>query len=160
MPQLSDDAREALVNHRWPGNVRELKHVLERAVLLCHGDLIEPAGLQIDVGFGNREAETATAGHDSTRPPASSFPQRTSRGTDRPPKSTRSVSTRYKGSKNRSEHLKAELLKAERDRILDALEQCGTQAAAAELLGISRRALLYKLDAYNIRRPRKGRERE
>jgi transcriptional regulator with GAF, ATPase, and Fis domain len=156
-PQLSAGAREALETHRWPGNVRELKHVLERAVLLCTKDLIEPNGLQIDVGFGNKEAETqAAASYD----PASSDKTRLrdSSRTDRPPKSTRHPSTtRMRSVRSRAEHLKSELLRAERDRIVDALEQGGTQAAAAEILGISRRALLYKLDTYGIPRPRKGR---
>jgi DNA-binding NtrC family response regulator len=45
---------------------------------------------------------------------------------------------------------------SERQRILDALEQCGSnQTEAAKLLGISRRTLLYRLDEYNIQRPRK-----
>ena len=55
----------------------------------------------------------------------------------------------------RAEQLRAELAKAERDRILDALRRSGTQAEAAKLLGISRRALIYRLEAYDIPRPRK-----
>jgi NtrC-family two-component system response regulator AlgB len=33
-------AQEALVRHGWPGNVRELRNVVERATILCPGDLI------------------------------------------------------------------------------------------------------------------------
>jgi DNA-binding NtrC family response regulator len=45
---------------------------------------------------------------------------------------------------------------AERQRIVIALEKAhGNQTAAARLLGISRRALLYKLDAYALPRPRR-----
>lgn len=55
----------------------------------------------------------------------------------------------------RAEHLKAELLQAERERIVQALAQAKTQAAAAKLLGMSRRALIYKLEAFGIPRPRK-----
>ena len=44
----------------------------------------------------------------------------------------------------------------ERQRIIDALEQCaGNQTRAAKLLGISRNTLLARLDAYGIPRPRK-----
>lgn len=44
----------------------------------------------------------------------------------------------------------------ERTRILDALAQCaGNQTQAARLLGMSRRTLLYRLDAYGVARPRK-----
>jgi DNA-binding NtrC family response regulator len=44
----------------------------------------------------------------------------------------------------------------EKTAILQALEACvGNQTRAAELLGISRRTLLKRLDEYGIRRPRK-----
>jgi DNA-binding NtrC family response regulator len=42
---LSPEAMDALLAHAWPGNVRELEHVVERAVLLAHGDRIEEADL-------------------------------------------------------------------------------------------------------------------
>jgi two-component system, NtrC family, response regulator AtoC len=35
----------ALKRHRWPGNVRELKNAVERAALLCDGDVILPEHL-------------------------------------------------------------------------------------------------------------------
>jgi len=45
---------------------------------------------------------------------------------------------------------------AERQRILDALETCGgNQTHAADLLGISRRTLINKLDKFALPRPRK-----
>jgi DNA-binding NtrC family response regulator len=44
----------------------------------------------------------------------------------------------------------------ERQRILAALASCGgNQKQAAELLGISRRTLLRRLDEYAVPRPRK-----
>ncbi|MFO0606997.1 MAG: sigma 54-interacting transcriptional regulator [Polyangiales bacterium] len=52
--------------------------------------------------------------------------------------------------------LKAEIADIERRRILDALERCrGNQTRAAELLGISRRTLITRLDEYGVERPRK-----
>lgn len=38
---LSDDAREVLRGHAWPGNVRELAHVMEAAVILAEGGMID-----------------------------------------------------------------------------------------------------------------------
>jgi transcriptional regulator of acetoin/glycerol metabolism len=32
---------QALLDHSWPGNVRELRNVIERAVALCPGQVIE-----------------------------------------------------------------------------------------------------------------------
>jgi two-component system response regulator AtoC len=46
-----------LANHSWPGNVRELRSVLERAVLLNAGGLIEPADLPGEVRGDEPEAE-------------------------------------------------------------------------------------------------------
>lgn len=44
-PQLSNAAMRALQICPWPGNIRELSNAIERAVLLCDGDLIQPEDL-------------------------------------------------------------------------------------------------------------------
>ena len=46
---LTPDARAALVGHDWPGNVRELHNALERAVILCDGELITAEHLSLQV---------------------------------------------------------------------------------------------------------------
>lgn len=38
--RIDDQAYEKLYAYSWPGNVRELRNVLERAVLLCKGEVI------------------------------------------------------------------------------------------------------------------------
>jgi DNA-binding NtrC family response regulator len=45
---LSAEAKQALARHSWPGNVRELQNCLERAVILCDGQVIEPSHLRLD----------------------------------------------------------------------------------------------------------------
>jgi DNA-binding NtrC family response regulator len=44
---LSDEALRMLVHYPWPGNIRELRNVMERAVLLSTGTVIEPEDLLI-----------------------------------------------------------------------------------------------------------------
>ena len=44
---LSQQAYEILFNHEWRGNVRELQNVMERAVLLTKGEVIEATALPI-----------------------------------------------------------------------------------------------------------------
>jgi DNA-binding NtrC family response regulator len=52
--------------------------------------------------------------------------------------------------------LRDELEALEHQRILDALASCGgNQSQAAKLLGLSRGALLARLERYNLPRPRK-----
>ncbi len=46
-PRLSGAARAALRTYRWPGNVRELANVMERAVLLVEGGILEPHDLAL-----------------------------------------------------------------------------------------------------------------
>ena len=47
-PRLSAEAIALLRAHSWPGNVRELENVIERAVLLCGGDVIVPENLCLE----------------------------------------------------------------------------------------------------------------
>ncbi len=36
-----------LLAYEWPGNIRELEHTVERAVLLAHGDMVQPEDLNL-----------------------------------------------------------------------------------------------------------------
>jgi transcriptional regulator with GAF, ATPase, and Fis domain len=44
---FSEKALRVMQAYDWPGNVRELKNVMERAVLLFDGDLVEPEHLSL-----------------------------------------------------------------------------------------------------------------
>lgn len=48
IPKLSKAAEQRLKSHRWPGNVRELENVIQRALILHTGDIVELADLQVD----------------------------------------------------------------------------------------------------------------
>lgn len=38
--RVSDEAWEYIMNYTWPGNVREVENAIERAVIMCQGDVI------------------------------------------------------------------------------------------------------------------------
>ncbi len=106
-PELSEAALALLRGYDWPGNVRELRNAIERALLLCEGNSIQPEHLPLE-----RHAERSV-------PP--------------PPDGD-----------------------SERARILAALAACGgNQSGAARRLGVSRKVLIARLDAYGVARPRK-----
>jgi len=52
---FSAAAMQAMMQYPWPGNVRELEHAVERAILLCRGEEIEPDNL----AFASARASSA-----------------------------------------------------------------------------------------------------
>ncbi|MCM8774102.1 MAG: sigma-54 dependent transcriptional regulator, partial [Candidatus Omnitrophica bacterium] len=42
---FSSDVKEIFLTYDWPGNVRELENVIERAIILCKGNIIEKEDL-------------------------------------------------------------------------------------------------------------------
>jgi DNA-binding NtrC family response regulator len=40
IPRVDKDILDALIQYDFPGNVRELKHMIERALILCEGDVL------------------------------------------------------------------------------------------------------------------------
>lgn len=115
------------MSHPWPGNLRELKNVIERAVVLSGGRTIDAPHIHID-------------------PVAAALGGSEARASAVPPLSD-----------TRSRPSDPEAADAwERERILAALEQArGNQTRAAELLGVSRRTLINRLERFNLPRPRK-----
>jgi transcriptional regulator with PAS, ATPase and Fis domain len=129
-PEISAEARDLLMSYGWPGNIRELRNVIERAALLCPGDLITPEHLPANK---MRRAAEEIAGAGAPPPGAEV------RSDEAP----------------RQLQLKDQKEAMERQALMEALARCaGSQTRAAELLGISRRTLCSRLKQYDIPRPR------
>jgi DNA-binding NtrC family response regulator len=132
---FSEDAKQWLTSHDWPGNIRELRNACERAVLLATEALIERHHL--------------TTIDDPAKRPASREHRRSA--TIPPPPGIMAPS-----AADMPTQVRATVAELEKLRILEALERCaGNQTRAAEMLGISRRTLINRLDEYGIARPRK-----
>tara|TARA_R110002095_G_scaffold212737_1_gene202450 strand:- start:2767 stop:4803 length:2037 start_codon:yes stop_codon:yes gene_type:complete len=51
---LTQEAKDLLETYHWPGNVRELQNTIERAFILCTGDIIDASDIQLSaVGMGS-----------------------------------------------------------------------------------------------------------
>ena len=132
---VSDEARQWLTSHDWPGNIRELRNACERAVLLAPDAIIERHHL-------------TTIEDTSKRLPD---PRNRRTATIPPPLGIMAPSAADMPSQ-----VRATVAELEKQRILEALDRCaGNQTRAAEMLGISRRTLINRLDEYGIARPRK-----
>jgi len=66
---ISDDALRLLRQYEWPGNVRELRNVIERAMILCSGELINVGDLPAEIV--SKEPSMAFAGNVVPIPPVS-----------------------------------------------------------------------------------------
>ena len=134
---FTEEAKQWLTSHHWPGNIRELRNACERAVLLAPGARIELHHLTVaddpSERLGQRLRSSATI-----PPPVGGYVPNAPSAADMP------------------SQVRATVAELEKQRILDALDKCaGNQTRAAEMLGISRRTLINRLDEYVIARPRK-----
>jgi len=48
-PRLDAETRRRMEGYAWPGNIRELENMMERAAVLCQGDIITPDQLPDEV---------------------------------------------------------------------------------------------------------------
>ena len=129
-PQISTEAHAALQRYAFPGNVRELENILERAVALSVTGLIEVEDLQLRA------------------PGLSSVPLATGAA---PPDNFATVSETPLGSTAPGGALGHQLEHMEREAIVKALEQTRyNKTAAAKLLGMSFRALRYRIKKLGI----------
>ena len=112
---LSSSAMDILREHSWPGNVRELDNVIQRAMILRTGNIIEAGDIRFE--------QLAVSGN-----------------TDRSDVSAQSIS-----SMPADESLSSDLKAREADIIISALRAKNSRREVAEKLGISPRTLRYKL---------------
>jgi DNA-binding NtrC family response regulator len=131
-PRISQEALALLLGYAWPGNVRELRNVIERAVLLAQGDAITPDHLPAEkLGDASGVKDATDRRRVSTVRPRMALP---GRDPDEP----------------------TLVDNAEQARILRVLQECDfNQTRAAEVLGISRRTLVSRLNSYGWTRPRR-----
>ncbi|MHB8764232.1 MAG: sigma-54-dependent transcriptional regulator [Deferrisomatales bacterium] len=123
---FSAGALEALRRHPWPGNIRELRNAVERAVLLSEGDEIAVA----DLGLA---------------PPPAAMPTTPA---------TAVAGLEGESFQFRFPHAGVALKDAERDLLLAALARTHwVQKDAADLLGITKRAMHYKIEQHGITHP-------
>jgi two-component system response regulator PilR (NtrC family) len=123
LPEVSNDAMSALQTYSFPGNVRELENILERALTWMEGECITETDLMLP--------------EPQQRPEVS-----LDKGVDPIPKQ---VDRTLPGD------LGAHLEDQERQLIMKALESARwNKTAAAKKLGISFRALRYKLKKLDL----------
>ena len=124
--KLSAQSNHALQGYPWPGNVRELENAMQRALLLSDGDLIEPNDIELHGSepSSSSGAPTANLAAGGTPLAYSSDTESTTSGAQ-------------------------DMDSIEREHILKVLKQVGgNRKDAVNILGLSERALRYKLKAY------------
>jgi two-component system response regulator AtoC len=133
-PRLGGEAVRLLESHAWDGNIRELRNVMNRALVLCDGDTIEPEHLPLETIRGSA-------------PPRSPIDEVDEIGSGDAAEG-QTTPARVLTEEERAEHA----------RIVAALRaEGGNQTRAARRLGMSRSTLLTRLDDLGIPRPQKGR---
>lgn len=157
-PVISAAAMQTLQAYNFPGNVRELENILERAFTLCENGTIDAADLQIQthltthslepVAFIDASTEARSGGASTT--PDQPLEDSTSRG-PRTDTASLSLPAHAESSPDAIElpsgvGLEEYLEGIERTLITQALEATRwNKTAAAKALGVTFRALRYKL---------------
>jgi two-component system, response regulator FlrC len=132
IPALSADAAHMLLLYPWPGNVRELDNVMQRALILASGAVIQPEHVHLEIE-GLEALPAALAAANKAAREFVSEPRRP-------------VAQDNAAEEGAPGGLSDSLSTRERDLIIEALRSDhGNRQAAARRLGISPRTLRYKL---------------
>jgi two-component system, NtrC family, response regulator AtoC len=164
VPALSDGALQKLRAYDWPGNVRELRNVIERALVLCDGPVLGPEHISFaPTVLSDDVPPRAAAGARPPEAPSTTPPAEAPAATLPPPPAgpgAPAEAAPAHGEIASPEALRSRADAIERERLSEALRACnGNQTRAAALLGISRRALIVRLERFNLPRPKKRPER-
>lgn len=136
--KLSPKAQDALLHYNYPGNFRELENILERAVALTVGQLIQLDDLQIHASY-LPDDET----DDDESSPFDAIPEATAN--DAPER--RILPAFVPGQTQIQDYLD----NIERQIIEQALQQTRyNRTQAAKLLGISFRSMRYRMERLDI----------
>ena len=137
--KFAGSAESKLSAYAWPGNVRELENVVQRALILSSGDVIDAETLPLQTVPGS---PTFTLPPPSAVPPAPTFASIANPSVVDQPVGDKAISTN-------SASVPANMKDLERQHILDTLANVGgSRKKAVALLGISERTLRYKLAQY------------
>ena len=120
---ITEDCQRAMCSYAWPGNVREMRNMVERAMILTKKDYLGIEDFHQDLRGGS----------PSPAPTAIEAPVGDTTGSYQLPQA----------GINLEDH--------EKDLIRQALENSGgNQSRAANLLGISRNQLIYRLKKFEL----------
>jgi formate hydrogenlyase transcriptional activator len=152
---VSQATMDRLIEYLWPGNIRELQNLIERAVVLAQGPVLEldPDLLPVRGSTGRTEpAEISgrSANTESGDSPGRPATPADSRRSDGIPPSAAAAGLRPSG-------LTATLEETERRYILEALEQSGGvidgPKGAARILKLHPNTLRSRMEKLGVRRP-------
>lgn len=131
--QLSEGARQTLTTYAWPGNVRELDNVMQRALILQPGSVIQAVDLGLQIQQNAFSAKPSLADESPSTPLSAADIPAALIASDFDDKEDQALL----GSdlKQREFEIIAQTLKQER----------GSKKNTAERLGISPRTLRYKM---------------
>ena len=144
--KLSPKAQEALLSYSYPGNFRELENILERAIALTIGNIIQVDDLQLTAGNGPRLSDLSA--RSPAEPQAEAVVETAADdAAELPPMNFDDLPQFMPGRTQIQEYL--DLL--ERSIIEQALQITRyNRTQAAKLLGISFRSMRYRMERLSI----------